>query len=106
MSEWAARERAGSCSPCGRGVVRRGGECPAAAGFSLLCCLVFVALRVPASSRGVRPGRERGGGAGCLRQRCGSALCVCERVVVGRVPLRPWVGVSFCAPPVCRVAWF
>ena len=35
--------------PCGRGVVRRGGECPAAAGFSLLRCLVFVALLVPFS---------------------------------------------------------
>lgn len=22
-------------------------------------------------------------------------MCMCERVVVGRVPLRPWVGVSF-----------
>ena len=50
---------------------------PPPLGFSLLRCLVFVVLRVPASSRGVRSGRERGGAAGCFRPRCGSALCVC-----------------------------
>ena len=59
-----------------------------ALGFSLLRCLVFVVLRVPALSRGVRPGCERGGAAGCLRQRCGGALCVC---VSGW-----WLGASCC----------
>lgn len=37
---------------------------PPPLGFSLLRCLVFVALLVPASSRGVRSGCERGGARG------------------------------------------
>lgn len=61
---------------------------PPPLGFSLLCCLVFVALRVPASSRGVRHVRERGGAAPCLRPWRGSALCVC---VSGW-----WLGASRC----------
>ena len=65
MSEWAARERAGSYSPCGRGVVRCGGGCPAAAGFFLVALSrVCGVAGAPFLSRGVRPGRERGGARG------------------------------------------
>ena len=52
--------------PCGRGVVRRGGECPAAAGFFLVA-LSLCLWRCGCPHRRV----------GCLRPRCGSALCVC-----------------------------
>ena len=79
--------RAGGCSLCGCGVVCRGGECPAAAGFFLvvLSCVCVVA-GAPFLSRGLF--------ASVVGWR---TVCMCERVVVGCVPLRSWVGASFVA---------